>query len=427
MEILITIALVLLNGFFVAAEFAIVKVRISQIELKAQSGHKSANLSKKIINNLNGYLAATQLGITLASLGLGWIGEPIVSQIILQLMNVVGLEIRPELAHDIALPVAFAVITILHIVFGELAPKSIAIQSSERTTLFIAYPLQLFYIVFKPFIWILNGIANSLLTVIGIHPSLGAEVHSSAELKYLIKQGKEEGIIEQGDYNIINNAFEFSEQIVKHVMVPRTMVVAINVNTFSSDVIEKVIEEGYSRIPCYEGSLDHVMGFVHLKDILLKLKKNEIINIHTLIRPVVIVPETKTIGSLLKEFQLKHHQLAIIVDEHGGTKGIVTMEDILEELVGEIQDEYDSETPVIEKISEKTYKVIASSSIRDINEKLPHPISKYENYETLAGILISKIGRIPNTNEKIIYDGYEFVIIKKIRHTLILVQLRDLQ
>jgi len=275
LNIFITILLVLMNGFFVAAEFAIVKVRASQLEIKIQSGNQFALLAKNIISHLDAYLAATQLGITLASLGLGWIGEPVVSVLIENLLHRIGIEIKPETAHDIALPVAFAIITILHIVFGELAPKSLAIQRSERTTLIIAYPLRLFYIIFKPFIWILNGIANMILRLFGIHAVHGSEVHSSDELKYLVEQGKETGMIEPADYNIIKNAFDFSERTARQIMVSRTQVSAIDINNFNDEVLEKVIEENYSRIPCYEDSFENIIGVVYLKDILIRMRKQQ--------------------------------------------------------------------------------------------------------------------------------------------------------
>ena len=239
-DIFITLLLVFLNGFFVAAEFAIVKVRESQLEVEAQSGNAAAILAKKIVHNIDGYLAATQLGITLASLGLGWVGEPVVSKILISGMHAVGLQLDPKLAHDIALPFAFAVITILHIVFGELAPKSIAIQRSENTTLFVAYPLRFFYLIFRPFIWLLNGIANSVLRFLGVKIIHGSEVHSSDELRYLVKQGKESGTIDEENYQIIRNAFDFSERSVRQIIVPRNQVLAIDINNFSEDVKQKI-------------------------------------------------------------------------------------------------------------------------------------------------------------------------------------------
>lgn len=426
-DIFVTLLLVSLNAFFVAAEFAIVKVRASQLEMKVQSGNRVAIIAKHIISRLDGYLAATQLGITLASLGLGWIGEPVVSKIIIKVMSLTGVAIAPELAHDIALPVAFLIITVLHIVFGELAPKSIAIQRSQRTVLLIAIPLQFFFYVFRPFIWVLNGTANLLLKVLGISNVQGQEVHSSDELKYLVKQGQESGEIEKVDYEIIKNAFEFSERMAKQIMIPRTNVVAIDINDFKESMLDSLIEENYSRIPCYADSLDNIVGVVSLKDILIELRKGEPIQITSIMRSVLIVPETKRIAILLKEFQSKHQQIAVVINEYGGTQGIVTMEDILEELVGEIQDEYDNETPFVEKKGENSYIVLASASLDDINELLPHPLTTNEEYETLAGYLILRFGKIPNLNEKITFDDYEFTILKMDQNSIILAQLIDLE
>jgi CBS domain containing-hemolysin-like protein len=424
-DIFITFLLVSFNSFFVAAEFAIVKVRASQLELKVNEGNRVAILSKHIVSHLDGYLAATQLGITLASLGLGWIGEPVVSKIIINIMDSMGFAANPELAHQIALPVAFVIITILHIVFGELAPKSLAIQRSEKTTLFIAYPLQFFFIVFRPFIWILNGIANFILKGIGISAVHGADIHSSEELKYLVQEGQKSGEIDDAEYKIIKNAFGFSEQTARQVMVPRTQVFAFDINEFNNKTIEKIIEESYSRIPCYDDNLDNIIGVVYLKDILIAARKKEEFDIRSILRSMHVVPETKSIGQLLNEFQIKHQQMALVVNEYGGTEGIITMEDILEELVGEIQDEYDNEIPFVEKVGEKTYNVLASASLDDINELLPHPIKKDKQYETLAGYLILKSGKIPAIKEKIAIDNYEFSILKRNKSSILLVQLVD--
>jgi CBS domain containing-hemolysin-like protein len=425
-DVLITFLLVFFNAFFVAAEFAIVKIRASQLEIKIKDGNRLAVLSKHIITNLDGYLAATQLGITLASLGLGWIGEPVVSKIILSIMTFFGFSSNPELAHALALPLAFAVITVLHIVFGELAPKSLAIQRTERTTQIITYPLQFFYVLFKPLIWFLNGIANLVLKAFGIRATHIAEVHSSEELQYLVQQGQKSGEIDDAEYKIIKNAFYFSEQTAKQIMVPRTQVVAIDLNDVNNNAIDKVIEESYSRIPCYEDNLDNIVGVVYLKDILLASRKSDKINIRNLMRSMLIVPETKLIGQLLNEFQARHQQIAAVVNEYGGTEGIITMEDILEELVGEIQDEYDNEIPFVENIGEKTYSVLASAKIDDINELLPRRLEKDEQYDTLAGYLILKFGKIPNIKEKITIDNYEFSILKKHKSSIALVQIVDL-
>jgi CBS domain containing-hemolysin-like protein len=417
-QVLITLVLVLLNGFFVAAEFAIVKIRASQLEQKVQEGNKMAILSKQIVSNLDGYLAATQFGITLASLGLGWIGEPVVSKILIGGMELVGISLNPELAHQIALPAAFAIITVLHIVFGELAPKSIAIQRPEATTLFLSYPLHGFFLIFRPIVWMLNGIANFILKGVGITPSHGSEVHSSDELRYLVQQQKESGMIEAADYDLIKNAFNFSERIAKQVMIPRPQVFGIDINDFDEKTLEKVIEEGYSRIPVFEDTLDQIVGVLHLKDLLLKMRKGSEIVLSELIRPVSTVHESKPIGALLRDFQVNRQQMAVIIDEYGGVDGIVTMEDILEELVGEIQDEYDNEMPIVKNESDNTYTVLGSASISDINDKLPHDISRESEYETLAGYLIWKFGRIPSVGEKLKTKHYEFTILKKQRSTI---------
>lgn len=340
-------------------------------------------------------------------------------------MDLAGFDANPELAHKIALPVAFAIITVLHIVFGELAPKSLAIQRSQKTTLFIAYPLQFFFIIFRPFIWILNGIANFILKMIGISAVHGSDIHSSEELKYLVQEGQKSGEIDAAEYKIIKNAFGFSEQTAKQVMVPRTQVFAFDINEFNNKTIEKIIRESYSRIPCYEDNLDNIAGVVYLKDILIAARKKETFDIRSIVRNMHVVPETKSIGQLMNEFQIKHQQMALVVNEYGGTEGIITMEDILEELVGEIQDEYDNEIPFVEKVGQKTYNVLASASLDDINEFLPHPIKKDKQYETLAGYLIFKSGKIPAIKEKIAIDKYEFSVLKRNKSSILLVQLVD--
>ncbi|NDV95325.1 HlyC/CorC family transporter [Dysgonomonas sp. 521] len=425
-SILITLLFVFLNGFFVAAEFAIVKVRSSQLELKAQAGSHAAALSKRIVSHLDAYLAATQFGITIASLALGWIGEPVVSKIIKELIGLFNIELAPSVLSTVSLVTAFVIITILHIVLGELAPKSLAIQRSEQTTLAVAYPLHAFYWICRPFIWLLNGIANLVLKLVGLHTVTEQEAYSSDELRYLVDQAKESGNVDSAEFDIIQNAFDFSERTARQIMVPRTQVVAIDVNDYDEKTLEFVIEEGYSRIPCYEDNIDNTIGIVHLKDILKKMRINGSVDIRSIIRPVSFTPETKRVGQLLKEFQVKHQQIAMVLNEYGGVEGVISMEDILEELVGEIQDEYDNEIPFVEQTGENTYSVIATAAISDINDELPHPIDKDKQYDTLAGYLIDKFGRIPNTHDKLEAEDYQFTVVKKNKTTIVVVQLKDL-
>ena len=437
LSVLITLFFVFLNGFFVAAEFAIVKVRSSQLEVKVQEGNRFAILAKKITHHLDAYLAATQFGITISSLALGWIGEPVVSTMIRGFLDIIGVNFESFTIlgftitiHSISIGVAFFLITTLHIVLGELAPKSIAIQRSEQTTLFVAYPLQGFYLICRPFIWMLNGIANLLIRAIGLHVVSEQEGYSSDELKYLVDQVKESGNSENSegpDFELIQNAFDFSERTAKQIMVPRTQVVAIDANDYDAETLEYVIEEGFSRIPCYEDNIDNTIGVVHLKDILKKMRATtELIDIRSIVRPVSFIPETKRIGQLLKEFQVKHQQIAMVLNEYGGVEGLITMEDILEELVGEIQDESDNEIPFVQQTGEKIYSVLAIASINDINDELPHPIDKDKQYDTLAGYLIDKFGRIPTTHDKLESEDYKFTVLKKNKTSIILVQMEDL-
>ncbi|WP_197901546.1 hemolysin family protein [Rhodocytophaga rosea] len=421
-----TLLLVLLNGFFVAAEFAIVKVRPSQIELMAKTGSGAAIMAKKIVAKLDAYLSATQLGITLASLGLGWVGESLVEGLILDLFAFFGLAVDTVLIHRISIGVAFSIITVLHIVFGELAPKSIAIQRSEGVTLGIAYPLNVFYVVFRPFIWLLNGFANLILKAIGIAPASEHEVHSPEELRFLVEQGNESGNMETTEYEIIRNAFDFSERTARQVMVPRTKVVGLNIEQADDKMLDKVIDEGYSRVPVFKNSLDNIIGVIHIKDLLLRMRKKENIVIKDLLRPAHFVPESKRVSDLLRDFQRQRLHMAIVVNEYGGTEGIISMEDIVEEIVGEIQDEYDNESPIVEEVTEGKYKVLGSASIADINEYLPVAIEENKEYDSLAGLLIYHFGRIPEDNEHIVIAPYEFTILKRSRNNIVQVEINTL-
>ena len=269
LSVFLTIFLVFLNGFFVAAEFAIVKVRASQIEIKAKTGSRVANIAKHMTSHLDGYLAATQLGITLASLGLGWVGEEVMSNFVLSIFDLLNLSISATLATNLGHILAFTIITILHIVFGELAPKTLAIQRPVATTMAIALPLQFFYLVFRPFIYVLNGFANLILKLIGINTMNGHEaVHSSEELQYLLDQGKESGALDKAEHELIKNVFDFNERVVKNIMVPRTKISAIELTSTQEEVVETIISEGYSRIPVYDDTIDKIVGIVHAKDIL---------------------------------------------------------------------------------------------------------------------------------------------------------------
>ena len=426
--LLITLLLVLANAFFVAAEFAIVKVRASQIELLVQSGSRTAKMGQHLISHLDASLSTIQLGITLASLGLGWIGEPIVAKLIIEVMRLVGLEADPDLAHSIALPVAFILITFLLIVFGELAPKALAIQHSQSTTLAVAFPLWFFYLIFSPAIVALNWTANQVLRLFGIRPASEAEhSHSGEELRFLLEQGREGGTIEEEEHELIENVFEFGETTVREIMVPRTSIAAIEVTSSRSALVNLLVEGGYSRIPVYEDSLDNIIGVVHAKDLITLMEHRDLIILRDLLRPAFFVPETKPIDDLLREFQRRKVHLAIVVDEFGSTAGLVTMEDVLEELVGEIQDEHDSENHDIEKVSDQTYIINAALSISDVNDHINEfELPEGNDYTSVGGFINKWLGRIPEVNEIFEYDTLRMTVLKTDNHHVAQVKIEKL-
>lgn len=410
-NIFLTIFLVFLNGFFVAAEFAIVKVRLSQIQVKGGTSF-SARIAQSVVSNLDGYLAATQLGITLASLGLGWIGEGVVSEIIIASMHGMGLAVTEATAHAWALPISFALITVLHIVFGELAPKSIAIRYPTRTTMSLSVPLSFFYILFRPFIWLLNGFANFILRLIGINPAPHSEIHSEEELKLIVAESAEGGAIEASERELIQNVFDFDDRMVRQALKPRNQIAAVNINMPLKDVARKALDEGYSRYPVYEESMDKIIGFILTKDLLDILLHHPEKTMRDILRPMLFVPSNKKLAQVLQTFQKEHTQIAIVVNEFGGTVGILTLEDIIEELVGEIQDEYDTEEPIVKKTGDHTYLIHAQNPVDEINEFLPIPFPEGKTYITLAGLILEYSDAIPKEAGTLNIDRYAIKILK---------------
>jgi len=410
----LTVFLVFLNGFFVAAEFAIVKVRSSQIEIQAKTGSQVAKITKSIIHHLDEYLAATQLGITLASLGLGWVGEEVMTKLVFNLFGLFHITVSGSFALNLGHFFAFIIITILHIVFGELAPKTYAIQQPVRTSLFIALPLRFFYIVFRPFIWMLNGLANAILKLFGIETANTNDAHhSSEELQYLLDQGKESGVLDSTEHELIKNVFDFNGRVAKNIMVPRTKISGVELHVNKDELLNHIIKEGYSRMPVYNDTMDKIVGIVQAKDILPLMVNQTDFNLQDIIRKPYFIPETKKINALLAELQLKRIQIAIVLDEFGGTAGMVTLEDIVEELVGEIQDEYDEEKPIVERINATEFVVNALASIYDVNEELPHDLPEDGDFDTVSGWLGDIFGKIPEVGEQKEANGYNITVLKK--------------
>lgn len=423
-SILLTVLLVALNGFFVAAEFALVKVRASQIELRAQAGNKIARLTHNMLANLDAYLSATQLGITLASLGLGWVGEGVVSKIVIAAMQAMGAAPDPVLAHRISGPLAFAVITVLHIVFGELAPKSLAIQRPESTSLALAAPLKVFYVIFRPAIWALNGLSGMILRLFGLRSVPHIEAHSADELRLILEQSRTSGELHTDEHELIENVFEFNDRMVKQIMVPRTKIAAVPATLSEDEALSKLLDEGFSRVPVYEEVIDNIIGILYVKDLLAKARgQQEPVVLTQIIRPAYFVPETIKIHTLLKQFQSRHLHMAIVTDEFGGVSGLVTMEDVVEELVGDIQDEYDNEVTQVEQTGPFEFRLDASLAVPDANEALPFPLPEAESYETVGGYLHLLYEGIPEVNDLAQNDDYEFRVLQRSQRNVESVQL----
>lgn len=402
----ITLLLVFLNGFFVAAEFAIVKIRASRIDALVQEGNVKARFARSITNNLNAYLSACQLGITLASLGLGWIAEPAIVDLIEPILLNMGAS--EAVVHTIAFLIGFSLITIFHIILGEQAPKTFAIRQSEAVTLWTAVPLIGFYYIMFPFIWFLNNTSNWLLRRFGIEPEEEQEsAHTEEEIRILMKESHKNGFIDNTELTLFDNIFDFTETNAREIMIPRTEMVCLYTGLSFEENREITIKEMHTRYPVCDPDKDNIIGFVHIKDI-LKADK-EVKDIREITRPILTVPESIQISSLLKMMQKKKTQMVLLIDEYGGTSGLVTIEDILEEIVGEIQDEFDEERPAIEKKDEDTYSIDGRLLIEEVNEYFNLDI-RSEDYDTIGGWIYSQVEIPPKKNQKIGYQDYEFIV-----------------
>lgn len=423
-NIALTLFFVFLNGFFVAAEFAIVKVRLSQIEMKARDGNFFAGIARNILDHLDAYLSASQLGITLASLGLGWIGESVVSTIVSDLALWMGWQFEPDTMHTLSVIIAFSLITVMHIVIGEQAPKTMAIRRSEATTLAVALPLRVFFIVFKPIIYALNGMSNAILRSAGIEPSTEHEVHSPEEIRYLIKESSRQGAMEISEQELIENVFAFTETTAGQVMVPRSRIVGIDISHNVNDLLDRVMDEGYSRLPVYRKSIDDIVGIVYAKDLLTLMHHKDLIIVQDIVHPVFVVNEDVKLKQLLRDMQRRRMHMAIVLDEFGGTAGLVTLEDIVEEIVGNIQDEYDDEQPTMDSTTINEYDLMASVRIDDANDVLPMPLPESDDYETVGGLINAMAGRVPAIGEVVALESYECIILESTPRRVERVRLR---
>lgn len=413
LKILMIIFLVLANGFFVAVEFALVSVRRARIETLAAAGKAGAKAVLRALDHLDAMLSASQFGITLASLALGAVGESTLAKWLEPfLMNNLPVATGELLAHTIAIGISLAVITYLHLVLGEYAPKALAIEKAEAISLATARSLEIFYRTFKPFIRFINVSGIRLLRMIGVEFRPGHHTaYSEDEIRYLINLSHQSGLLEKDEKELIHNVFEFSELTVGEIMVPRTKVVVIEEKSDFASVVAQFRDSGYSRLPVYCDNVDNIVGVVHSKDILPLMLSADDFDLRSVMRRAHFLPETARLAEALHQLQRSSVHMAIIVDEYGGVEGILTMEDLLEEIVGEIKDEHDEiEHTQVRPGGERFFSIDAGLPVREANRDFPLDIPESDDYTSLAGFLLKQAGRLLREGDVIEYQGVRFTV-----------------
>lgn len=403
--------LIALTAFFVASEFAIIRIRSSRIDQLIEEGNKNAIVTKKIISNLDEYLSACQLGITITALGLGWLGEPTVEHLISPLLK--GINIPSSITHVIALVIAFSVVTFLHVVVGELAPKTLAIQKAEFVSLAVAQPLIMFYKVMYPFIWALNGAARVTTQMFGLKQVSEHELaHTEEELRIILSESYKSGEINQSEFKYVNKIFEFDNRIAKEIMVPRTEIISLSKDDTLETFLKVAQAEKFTRYPIIDGDKDHIIGMVNIKEILTDIitnQENATRTLESYIRQIIRVIDSIPIHDLLVKMQKDRIHLAILMDEYGGTSGLVTVEDILEEIVGEIRDEFDmDEVPMIQKLNDQHYIMDAKVLVSEVNDILGLEIDD-EDVDTIGGWILTE-NYEAKEGDIIFFEQYSFKI-----------------
>jgi magnesium and cobalt exporter, CNNM family len=403
LQVLAVLLLVLGNAFFVAAEYALVTARRAQLMELAHRGSLRARIALRIMDSPVRFIGTVQLGITAFSIALGAVGEPIVER-----------WIDEPLSHGVAFFAAFAFVTYLHVTLGELVPKAIALTKNESTALWVALPVEAVFLVSYPLVWFLQASANAFTRIFGIQPApAGVVAHSEEDLRLIVAQAGESGVVEQAEQELLYKVFDFADKEAHEVMVPRPQVVAISVELPPEECLAAVIDSPFTRYPAYRGSLDEIVGILHVRDLFSALYGRGIENvvIEELLRPPYLVPETKDLGALLAEFRQTKQHMAIVVDEYGAMEGIVTLEDLLEEIVGEIADEYDLPDESLQRIDETTIRVSGTFPIDDFNEMFEQEMPQ-EDYHTLAGFVFGQLGRAPEPGDNVEWDGVRFKVIE---------------
>ena len=405
--------LVLANGFFVASEFALVGARRTRIDAMADAGQRRAKVARNAIRHLDHYISGTQLGITLSSLALGWVGESTIAAILVQWFDGLPPPWDVLASHGVAIAIAFAIITFMHIVLGELAPKSLALLYPEAVSLWTAGPLVVFSKIFTPFIVFLNGSANLLLRTIGLRSPREAErVHRPEEIEMLLAQTFEHGLLAEEPVEMIRGVFDLSETTAAEVMTPRTQICAVPSTATLDEVADVIVDTGHSRIPVFEESVDHIIGVILARDFWRALRDRRQLPLRELIRSVPFVPESKDIENLLRDMQREGVSIVVVLDEYGGTAGIVTVEDLIEEIVGEIQDEHEAERVDVEQV-EGTRRLLLSGRVlvADLNEDYDMELPEDE-YTTVAGFVMGQLGRVADAGDRVDVPGGTFEVLE---------------
>jgi magnesium and cobalt exporter, CNNM family len=407
------VILVALNGFFVASEFSLVSVRRARMEARAAAGSKNARAALRLLDNPTIFISAVQFGITLASLALGWIGEPTVASILEPIASGIASEGRAgSVAHVMAITIAFSAITFLHIVLGELMPKMVALERAERIALFCSRPLEIFAKVFSAPLWVLNSVGAALGRLIGLKSTLDhAAVYTETELRQLIDVARDSGYLRAEERRLIHRVFEFSDTLVREAMVPRTEMAAISADSSLEQITKAFDRYRYSRLPVYRESLDNVIGFIHSKDVMPYLLCPEKFRLEDVLQPPLYVVDTARLEDVLRQMQKAKAHFGFVVDEHGGLEGVITLEDLLEEIVGEISDEHDEEVnEQITPAGENQYILAGGLAVRDLNRRLKLSLPESEAYTTIAGFLMTEAGHVLKPGDTINYNGLVFFV-----------------
>ena len=409
---LIVFVLLLVNGFFVSAEFAIVRARRAKIEQLTKDGNVDAKLALKALEDMNFFIAAVQVGVTIASIGIGWFGSPTIEKMMDPILSNLPSS-YVYLTHTITAVVAFLVVTFLHVVIGEQVPKCIALQYPEKISLYVAKPMDIFMTISKPFVWVLNVACNAILRLFRIPVSTARVVHTIEDLDLMVNTSYDEGVLNETEKDMIHNVFKFSDLTAREVMIPRTDMVCVSIGMSIEELNKVATENQYTRYPVYDGDIDHITGLIHVKDLYSLSIKDEVCPIEKIQRKVLLVPETITMDNLVREFKKNKSQMAVVVDEFGGTSGIITLEDVLEEIFGDVQDEFDEETEFdIKEIKPNHYLANGMMRLDELANYFDLPDDKLEDddVDTIAGLVVKELGRLAQLDDVVKYHEFTFTV-----------------